>query len=176
MRTYPFGSLAAQVLGYVGPVNAKDLAKAKADEAQPGLLGEYARSKPYQGEDEIGKSGVEATYERYLRGTPSSTTIQVDARGNYVTTVKDSKPKPGDDVWLTIDANIQSLAQTQLAAKLESIRGTIDKTTRQGAQRPAGIGGHHRSRQRQHHRARRRIRPTTRRSWSTASPSRSGTS
>src|SRR6201999_3346468 len=100
----------AQVLGYVGNINSTELAAAKADQSKPGIVGQLARDKPYGSEDDIVKSGGEATYERYLRGTPSTTVIQVDARGNYLTTIKDSKPKPGDDIWLTIDANDQALA------------------------------------------------------------------
>jgi penicillin-binding protein 2 len=138
VRTYPYGPLAAQIVGYVGQANSTELDAAKADKAKPGLVGANATNKPLQAGDQIGKSGVEATYEGYLRGTPSSTEIQVDARGNYVTTIKDSKPQPGDDVWLTIDANLQAYAEQLLAAKIQYLRTTTEKSTGKVAKAPQG--------------------------------------
>jgi len=122
IRTYPYGPVAAHLLGYVLQINEKELT-AKREEQRvtrrehPGVV-----VKPYQGGDEIGKAGVERTFEDDLRGTPSDRTIQVDARGDYMTTVKESKPHQGDDVWLTIDVDLQAYAEQQLAQKLTEVR------------------------------------------------------
>lgn len=116
VRTYPYGKLAAHLVGYVGQISAKELAG----------VGEDA-SKPYQPGDQIGKGGVEATFEQYLRGVPGDRTIQVDARGDYLTTTKETASRPGEDVWLSIDLDLQAYAEQLLAQTLGGVRGTVDK-------------------------------------------------
>ena len=76
-----------------------------------------ARSQ-YQLDDEIGKAGVEATYEQYLRGTPGRRVLEVDANGNVVRQLSFTPPVPGRDIVLTIDANVQALAEAALADQL----------------------------------------------------------
>ena len=66
-RTYPAGSTAANVLGYVGEISESEL-KARSDEG-------------YVGGDLIGKSGIERAYEAELRGSPGQESLEVDARG-----------------------------------------------------------------------------------------------
>ena len=140
VRTYPYGSVAAHLLGYVGELNETELQRKQAEEGKPGqstnIKGEVA--KPYVAGDEIGKAGVEATYEAPLRGVPADTTIQVDARGDYLRTLKQSDTRQGDDVWLTIDVDLQAYAEQLLAQKLESMRGTIDKGTGKERKAPQG--------------------------------------
>jgi penicillin-binding protein 2 len=128
VRTYPYGSLAAQIVGYVGQINGRELAakqreEGKVDPTKP----LQADKKPYANDDEIGKAGVEATFESDLRGVPADRRIQVDARGNYMRTIQDAKAEPGDDVWLTIDINLQSYAEQLLKQKLDAMKGTVTK-------------------------------------------------
>ena len=94
MRSYPAAvqfldpALAAQVLGYVGPINADQYKKLK--------------KRGYQASDLIGRDGVEASYESVLRGSPQVQTVQVDPTGKQVgpaTTVQNGSV--GDDVTLT---------------------------------------------------------------------------
>jgi len=80
IRSYPYGSVAAHVLGYVGSINQEEL-DARADEAD----------KPYRTGDEIGKAGVEATYEEHLRGTPGQRTYEIDAQGEKFVGVQQLK-------------------------------------------------------------------------------------
>lgn len=122
VRTYPYGAVAAHLLGYVLQINEKELAQKQAEQRVTRREHPDATIKPYQGGDEIGKAGVERTFEDDLRGTPSDRTIQVDARGDYMTTVKESKPRQGDDIWLTIDVDLQAYAEQQLAQKLAEVR------------------------------------------------------
>lgn len=121
VRVYPYGKLAAHIVGYVGQISEQKLAEVKKIGAADAL------SKTYQRESSIGKGGIEASAELDLRGRPSDRTIQVDAAGNYLSTVKESKPVAGDDVWLSIDINLQAQAETVLTAQLDAIRGTVNK-------------------------------------------------
>lgn len=102
VRAYPFGSLAAHVLGYVGPITGDELAAQESKE------------KTYQQGDEIGKSGIERVYEDDLRGVPGERRLEVDAAGNTVRELSYRPPVAGDDVVLTLDANIQGLTEQAL--------------------------------------------------------------
>ncbi len=114
VRAYPYGMAAAHVLGYVGPINEAEL-----DLRQNDL-------KPYQPSDEIGKSGVELSFEDLLRGVPGSTDIIVDAKGNIVEVVGTTSPRPGSDIQLTIDIDLQLLVEAELLEGLETARLEID--------------------------------------------------
>jgi penicillin-binding protein 2 len=108
VRSYPHGTLAAHLLGYVKPLDADELqTDAVANETD----------KPYAPGDDIGKSGVERSYERYLRGTPGTRVIEVDAENNVVRTVRYDPPVPGDDVMLAMDIRVQAILEAKLAAQ-----------------------------------------------------------
>lgn len=111
VRAYPYGSLAAHVLGYVGPLT---------DEQWERFSEQNDPQKPYVQADEIGKAGVEATYESYLRGTPGRQVFEVDRAGRIVRELVDQRvdPQPGDDVHLSIDIRIQYKTEEALAAQL----------------------------------------------------------
>ncbi len=111
VRRYPYGRLAAHVLGYTGPINQTEFEE-RAD--QP---------KPYSLNDEIGKYGVELVYEDDLRGTPGSRQIEVDAQNNPIRVVADEPPIPGDDLVLNIDIDVQAQAEQALQSGLEIARG-----------------------------------------------------
>ena len=111
LRSYPYGPLAAHVLGYVGKINADELAVVEGETA-----------KPYTLNDEIGKSGVEQTYERYLRGTPGLRRIEVDAEGDPVRVISERPPRAGDDLVLSVDAKVQALAEQKVQQGLADAR------------------------------------------------------
>lgn len=108
VRDYPHGTLAAHVLGYVGPITGQE----EIDEIQD-------PAKPYELTDEVGRSGVESTYERWLRGTPGERVLEVDASGNVVQQVSYDPPVPGMDIVLSLDLQVQTLLEQQLAAATE---------------------------------------------------------
>ena len=101
IRHYPYHSLAAQVLGYVGEISPSEL---KTD----AKLG-------YQPGDEIGQSGVEASYDTYLRGVAGSARMHIDAFGRPRSSLETTTiPKAGNNVRLTIDLKLQQAAEKAL--------------------------------------------------------------
>jgi penicillin-binding protein 2 len=114
-RTYPDGMLAANILGYIGQISDKEYATKKK-------LG-------YQSDDQLGQSGVEAAYEDALRGQPGVTKLQVDSKGRVLGILGSQPPLQGHDVWLSIDINIQKLAEESLAQGLAAARTNTDKPT-----------------------------------------------
>ncbi|HEY8527460.1 MAG TPA: penicillin-binding protein 2 [Acidimicrobiales bacterium] len=115
VREYPYGQLAAHILGYVGQINEEELTYVQA------VHGDDA-PKPYTRNDHIGKAGVERTYEQYLRGTPGERRIEVDAEGNPVRVIDERLPQPGDDLVLSIDIDIQAEAELRLRQGMEEAR------------------------------------------------------
>ena len=126
VRQYPNGSLAAHVLGYVGEINAGEL------EAREGA------EKAYQLGDTIGKAGVEQQYEAQLRGTPGSITFEVDSMGRIVRILERVEPQPGSDLWLTIDADLQRIAETALDEETARARQRARDSNGYIATAPAG--------------------------------------
>jgi penicillin-binding protein 2 len=105
VRRYPDGSLAAHILGNVGEISEEQLKEPKYRGLEPG--------------DDIGQDGVEYTYDRFLRGKPGITRIQVDARGQPTRNGRlvSQPPVPGDNLKLSIDSDVQAAGEAALAAR-----------------------------------------------------------
>lgn len=103
VRSYPRGELAAHVLGYLREVDADDLAA--------------HQNEGYLQGDSIGKSGLEKQYEAALRGVEGIEEVEVDARGNRLRTMRTSPPADGKMLTLTINAVLQTAAETALRNK-----------------------------------------------------------
>ncbi|HEY3068744.1 MAG TPA: penicillin-binding protein 2 [Gaiellaceae bacterium] len=102
LRHYDRGGIAAQILGYVGEVSPEQLKTRQKDGYAPG--------------DRIGQTGVEATYDTYLRGLPGIGRVYVDALGRVKSArAFEQLPEAGDNVRLTIDAGLQQTAEDALA-------------------------------------------------------------
>ena len=119
VRSYPYGELAAHLLGYVGPLTQSEyLAQsAQIDPTDPG-------AKTYQPGNEIGKSGVERIFESQLRGVPGVRVFEVNRLDEIVKVHHDKgrQPLPGNDVHLTIDLDLQSLVERELRRGLDEAR------------------------------------------------------
>ena len=96
-RLYPRDGFAAHLIGYVGELSAEDLNSAKFAFYEPG--------------DVVGKSGVEETYDELLRGTDGSRDVIVDSHGKEVGQLGQQLAKPGTDLRLTIDLDVQRAAE-----------------------------------------------------------------
>lgn len=140
VRSYPFGRTAAHVVGYTGRISQEDLDVARQASEQPesvgpdaGVIARTAVDKPYQPDSGVGLTGVERTFEQQLRGVPGKRTIEVDARGVPVRDLEVQPPVPGNDVQLTIDIELQQIAEAELVTQLESARRSTG-----GGPAPAG--------------------------------------
>jgi penicillin-binding protein 2 len=101
IRHYPYHSLAAQILGYVGEVSPTQLKSLAKQRYKPG--------------DEIGQSGVESTYDTYLRGVAGTARMHIDAFGRPRSSLETTTiAKQGNDLRLTIDVKLQQAAEKAL--------------------------------------------------------------
>src|SRR5205807_548580 len=125
VRAYPLGRTASHVLGYVGSVTQEEL---DARTSSP---------KTYSIGDEIGKTGTERTYEDDLRGTPGRRVLEVDAKGTTVRELSYTQPIPGNDVYHSVDANVQAITEQALRDELNNAH---NRRNRDGSynQSPAG--------------------------------------
>jgi len=97
-RAYPLGNEFAHVVGYVGRIDENDLTRLDK--------GEYA------GTTHIGKTGIEKFYESRLHGEPGYEKIEVNADHRPIgEPLGHVDPKPGENLYLTIDAHLQEAAE-----------------------------------------------------------------
>src|SRR5438094_5648425 len=100
IRFYQDGELYAPVIGYTGPVTEGEL--------------DDLREKGYLLDDDIGRTGLEATYEKYLRGTYGWREVERDAAQREIKTLARGAPTVGNTVVLTIDDRLQKLLDGEL--------------------------------------------------------------
>jgi penicillin-binding protein 2 len=117
VRDYPYGDLAAHVLGYVGRISAEEYQAVAGSK------------RAYRSDDEIGKTGIEKIFEDDLRGTPGATVFVVDAHERVLREETDQRvdPVPGNDVWLSIDIDVQRLVERELADALVQARAQVKR-------------------------------------------------
>lgn len=115
VRRYPDGELAAHVLGQVGLISGAQV--------NDPAFADYGTS------DTVGKTGLEATYERFLHGTPGTNKIVVDPAGKLLDELGGRLPVPGYDVKLYLDAKLQAKVERDLLAGLERARSIPDEDT-----------------------------------------------
>ncbi|MGI8983842.1 MAG: penicillin-binding protein 2 [Acidimicrobiales bacterium] len=123
-RVYPNGTLAAHVLGTVGEINDEELGPRKA--------------QGYKAGDTIGKSGIELTYENDLRGVPEISKLEVDSLGRVQRSLGDQPAVQGDDIRLSIDIDIQRVAEESLAQGIDLARQSTDFLTGKKFLAPGG--------------------------------------
>jgi penicillin-binding protein 2 len=105
VRTYPFNALAAHAIGFLNEVNAEDLKRFP--------------ERGYQAGDAIGRSGIEAAWESYLRGHDGELTVVVDVRGREDEAAgarlrpneQRKEPVPGRDLRLTLDMDLMRIIE-----------------------------------------------------------------
>lgn len=110
-RHYQDGELAAHVLGYLGKIS------------HDWEIKKYVEENNYSKSDIIGKTGIEGKYELTLKGENGAKAVEVDTYGRTVNELEYfKKPIPGKNIYLTIDANLQKVAEDSLKYALEEIQ------------------------------------------------------
>ena len=107
-RYYPYNSLASSVLGYLSSIS-------DVNEEKYSLKGYDASS------DLVGVSGIEYAYEDQLRGVTGGTTVKVNSSGRVTEELFKLEAYPGNNVNLTIDKNLQWIAEQQLQKTMNDI-------------------------------------------------------
>lgn len=118
-RNYPYGVMAAHVLGFIGEVGERELDQDKEDILEQGDL--------------IGKRGVELMYDTYLRGRDGAEYWEYDADGRRLSEYVPARkaPIPGDNIYLTLDFELQRRAE-QYFAENEMVGAAIALDPRNG--------------------------------------------
>ena len=104
---YPYGELASHILGYVGPIGEDEL---KGNEEE------------YDQNDIIGKTGIEQVFEKYLRGTDGIKQIDMSVDGIVTDEYIAEEAIAGNDIMLTIDAELQKITEDALAHNIEMMQ------------------------------------------------------
>lgn len=102
-RLYPRDGFAAHLIGYVGEISENDLKNPKYDFYEPG--------------DVVGKFGVEEAYDAILRGTDGSRDVIVNSHGREIGRLGEELAVPGKDLKLTIDLDLQTVAEKVMEGK-----------------------------------------------------------
>ncbi|MGR8010567.1 penicillin-binding protein 2 [Streptomyces hypolithicus] len=113
----PGKSRAAQVLGYLSPVTDDEIEKAKDGPS------------PYLRSDQVGRSGLERTYDKELRGKAGVTRYEVDNLGRVMGEAENDPTVPGANVVTSIDARVQAVAEFELHEAMKTARKETDKVT-----------------------------------------------
>lgn len=114
-RQYPYGKYFSHILGYIGTISEEEL---------------KGRENEYSINDQIGKDGIEQAFEGYLKGTDGNNYIEIDSAGRRISTIENEGTSPvnGDNIYLTVDGDIQQTAYNALedaltAAQLDRLSG-----------------------------------------------------
>ena len=120
IREYPVrlnngDPVASHVLGYVASINKQEYKIRKGEDYTPNDL--------------IGKQGIEQLFESELKGKPRERRLEVDSRGRLVGQASVQEPTPGNDVELTLDLDVQRVAENSLNDGMIAARGFRDADT-----------------------------------------------
>ena len=128
MRQYPYGQLASSVLGYISKISPAD----KTKYATKG----YDTSKDY-----VGTNGIEAAMENSLKGVNGGVEVKVDSQGKVNNEFTSKKATPGNNVQLTIDANLQYSTENALTVEMKTLRsrGSVNDLNVSNATRGAAV-------------------------------------
>jgi penicillin-binding protein 2 len=104
VRHYPYAGMASHQLGYIGKVS---VSQHKKEQTDLGIL--------------TGQGGLEKVYDKLLRGVAGRRMIQVNAAGRKVKDLGIEEPRPGTDIYLTIDLDAQKAAEEGLGSRAGAV-------------------------------------------------------
>lgn len=110
-RIYPQGETGSHFLGYIGSISQRDKKR----------LDTEGKLENYEGERVIGKVGIERSYEDILHGPQGHETLEITAGGHAVRSLALEAARPGQDLHLSIDMNLQRVAEKAMAGKTGAV-------------------------------------------------------
>ena len=110
LRVYPDSKYFSSILGYTGKISQEEYDELSEEQ-----------QKSYSLTDIVGKSGIEQTMDEYLQGEKGKETVYVDSVGKVIESKKDKEPKAGNNLYLSIDKNLQITAYNLIEEKLAGI-------------------------------------------------------
>ena len=115
IRTYTSGSLAAHIIGYIGKITDSEL--------------ERKINEGYENNDYVGKTGVEYTLEKYLRGKNGIKQLDMSVDGTIEDEYVEQEAVSGDNVTLTIDSELQGKTEEIIRDAVKSLKKMKKKST-----------------------------------------------
>ncbi|MER5776410.1 penicillin-binding protein 2 [Streptomyces sp. NPDC002039] len=113
----PGGANTGQALGYLSPVTDGEITRAKDT------------NSPFLRSDQVGRFGLERTYDRHLRGKSGVTRYEVDNLGRVIGMAQNDPAIPGANLVTSIDARVQAVAEFELNEAMIEARKQIDRNT-----------------------------------------------
>ncbi len=112
-RVYPYQQLGSHLLGYTGRVSVKDREKllAELEESQDESVSDELRPMKIKGIQQVGKIGLEQSYEKELRGTVGYNEVEITAGGRVVRNLSSTPPIAGANLSLAVDIKLQYLIE-----------------------------------------------------------------
>lgn len=117
-RAYPQGEVAAHVVGYIGRISERDQRQLK----------ERGEDGDYEGTLNIGKSGLELSYESTLHGDPGFEKVEVRASGRPIRTLSKTEPVEGKNLSLSLDMGLQREIYKELNGRRAAVVAIEPKT------------------------------------------------
>jgi penicillin-binding protein 2 len=117
-RDYPLGEIASHMIGYIGRISQRDLEQIARD-------GDLAA---YHGTEHIGKVGIEQKYENELHGTTGYEEVEITAGGRAVRTLSRTPSLPGNNLVLSIDIELQKIAEAAFGDRRGALIAIEPKT------------------------------------------------
>ncbi len=108
VRNYIYGDLLGHTIGYIGEIDNTELEELKGKGYSPGDL--------------IGKTGIERSYDIYLKGVPGGRQVEVNSLQRPTRVLGTKAPVPGNSLYLTIDVQLQEMVEKALKEQLEALQ------------------------------------------------------
>jgi penicillin-binding protein 2 len=127
LREYPGKTMAAHLLGYVGPITQEELDTAAAK-----------GKDNYHDDDLVGRAGLERQYDDPLRGADGIRNVLVDNRGTVTGVQSETSPTPGSTLVTSLDSDLQALVEKTLAEEIAKRKATYDYKSSRNFAAPSG--------------------------------------
>lgn len=133
-RSYPDGTLAPQVVGIISPLQDGEYDSSSLSASQQAKL-QYKdlKNQGYSMDALVGRLGIERTEEKELRGTDGKQTLILDSDKEIIGTEEDTTAKPGNNVVLTLDMDLQKAIQDELPNIINVVRNASGGSSLNGA-------------------------------------------